>query len=97
VLANLSQGRYQLPWMNPDLTHLLTALDQGDPHAASRVLPLVDDELRKLAALRMAQELPEQMLNAMARRCGHPCDEHDYRRPGAGLVDDRGCWTWRNA
>jgi hypothetical protein len=34
----------------------LNALDQSEPHAASRLLPLVYDELRKLAAQRMAQE-----------------------------------------
>jgi hypothetical protein len=37
-----------------DVTHLLNALEQGDPQAASRLLPLVYDELRKLAARRMA-------------------------------------------
>jgi hypothetical protein len=39
-----------------DVTRLLNALEQGDPHAASRLLPLGYDELRKLAAQRMAQE-----------------------------------------
>jgi hypothetical protein len=37
-----------------DITQLLSALGQGDPHAASRLLPLVYDELRKLATQRMA-------------------------------------------
>ena len=37
------------------VTQLLSALGQGDPHAASRLLPLVYDELRKLAAQRMSQ------------------------------------------
>jgi hypothetical protein len=45
-----------------DVTQLLNALEQGDPHAASRLLPLVYDELRKLAARRMAQEQPGQTL-----------------------------------
>jgi hypothetical protein len=43
-----------------EVTRLLTALDQTDPHAASRLLPLVYDELRKLAARRVAQIWPMQ-------------------------------------
>jgi hypothetical protein len=38
-----------------DVTQLLSALGQGEPHAASRLLPPVYDELRKLAAQRMVQ------------------------------------------
>jgi hypothetical protein len=41
-----------------DVTQLLSALGQGDPHAASRLLPLVYDELRKLAAQQMARDQP---------------------------------------
>jgi hypothetical protein len=41
-----------------DITLLLTALEHGDAHAACRLLPLVYDELRRLAAQRMAQERP---------------------------------------
>jgi len=29
--------------------------------------------------------------------CGHTCDEHDYRRPGACLQEPCPCWTWRDA
>jgi RNA polymerase sigma factor (TIGR02999 family) len=50
----------------PDVTQLLTALERGDPRAASRLLPLVYDELRKLAAQRMAQEQPGQTLQPTA-------------------------------
>jgi hypothetical protein len=39
-----------------DVTQLLSALGQGDLHAASRLLPLVYEELRRLAAQRMARE-----------------------------------------
>ena len=39
--------------MMDDATQLLIALGQGDPHAASRLLPLVYEELRRLAAQRM--------------------------------------------
>ena len=48
------------------VTQLLHALEQGDPHVASRLLPLVYDELRKLAAQRLAQEKPGQTLDATA-------------------------------
>jgi hypothetical protein len=48
------------------VTQLQSALGQGDPHAASRLLPLVYDELRKLAAQRMAQEQPWQTLQPTA-------------------------------
>jgi hypothetical protein len=48
-----------------DVTHLLSALDQGDPHAASRLMPLVYDELRKLAAQRLAQEQPGHTLRVI--------------------------------
>ena len=44
--------------LTTDVTHLLSALDKGDRHAASRLLPLVYVELRRLAAQRMAQEQP---------------------------------------
>src|SRR5262249_3887445 len=47
-----------------DVTRILSAIEQGDPHAAEQLLPLVYDELRKLAAQRMAQESPGQTLQA---------------------------------
>jgi len=46
--------------MNHEVTQLLNALEQGDPHAAEELLPLVYQELRKLAAQRLAQEQPGQ-------------------------------------
>src|SRR2546421_3540891 len=49
-----------------DVTQILSAIDQGDPHAAGQLLPLVYDELRKLAAQRLAQEKPGQTLQATA-------------------------------
>jgi len=45
-----------------DVTHVLCAIEQGDPHAAEQLLPLVYDELRQLAAQRLAQERPGQTL-----------------------------------
>src|SRR5512144_1405298 len=47
-----------------DLTQILSAVEQGDPHAAEQLLPLVYDELRKLASHKMAQEAPGQTLQA---------------------------------
>src|SRR5262245_38370205 len=49
-----------------DVTHILAAIEQGDSQASSRLLPLVYDELRKLAAQKMAQEAPGQTLQPTA-------------------------------
>ena len=49
-----------------DVTHILAAIDAGDPHAAAQLLPLVYDELRKLAAGHMANEKPGHTLDATA-------------------------------
>jgi RNA polymerase sigma factor (TIGR02999 family) len=49
-----------------ELTHILSAIESGDPHAAEQLLPLVYDELRKLAAQRLAHEKPGQTLQATA-------------------------------
>jgi RNA polymerase sigma factor (TIGR02999 family) len=49
-----------------ELTRILSAIEAGDPHAAEQLLPLVYDELRQLAAQRLAQEKPGQTLQATA-------------------------------
>jgi RNA polymerase sigma factor (TIGR02999 family) len=49
-----------------DVTRILSAIEQGDPEAAERLLPLVYGELRKLAAQRLAHEKPGQTLQATA-------------------------------
>jgi RNA polymerase sigma factor (TIGR02999 family) len=49
-----------------EVTQILSAIEQGDPSAAEQLLPLVYDELRKLAAARLAQEMPGQTLQATA-------------------------------
>jgi RNA polymerase sigma factor (TIGR02999 family) len=66
-----------------DVTRILNALDQGDPHAAEKLLPLVYDELRKLAARKLAREDPGQTLEATAlvheaylRLVGGDTDQH---------------------
>jgi RNA polymerase sigma factor (TIGR02999 family) len=47
-----------------EFTRILSAIEQGDPHAAEQLLPLVYDELRKLAAQKLAREKPGQTLQA---------------------------------
>ena len=49
-----------------DVTQILSRIESGDPSAAEQLLPLVYDELRKLAAVRLAQEKPGQTLQATA-------------------------------
>jgi RNA polymerase sigma factor (TIGR02999 family) len=49
-----------------DVTRILSAIDQGDPHASEQLLPMVYDELRRLAAQKMARESPGQTLQATA-------------------------------
>ena len=52
--------------MRSDVTSILSAIEQGDGQAAEQLLPLVYDELRKLAAQKLAQEKPGQTLQATA-------------------------------
>jgi RNA polymerase sigma factor (TIGR02999 family) len=54
-----------LPIMH-DVTRLLNAIAEGEPQAAAQLLPLVYDELRRLAALKLAQERPGQTLSTTA-------------------------------
>ena len=49
-----------------DVTRILSQIEQGDPSAAEQLLPLVYDELRKLAAANLAREKPGQTLQATA-------------------------------
>lgn len=57
-----------LRWISgmTEVTRILGRIEQGDPHAAEQLLPLVYDELRKLAAQKLAQEKPGQTLQATA-------------------------------
>jgi hypothetical protein len=63
LLASVPHGRHHR-WLMIDLPQLLSALEQGDPHAATRLPPLVYDELLRLAAQRTARERPGQTLLA---------------------------------
>jgi len=49
-----------------DVTRILQSIDSGDPRAAEQLLPLVYEELRKLAAAKMANESPGQTLQPTA-------------------------------
>src|SRR5881296_729742 len=49
-----------------EVTRILSAIEEGDARAAEQLLPLVYDELRKLAAQKMTQEAPGQTLQATA-------------------------------
>ena len=51
-----------------EATRILSAIEAGDPHAAEQLLPLVYDELRRLAAQRLAQEKPGQTRMAVPER-----------------------------
>jgi len=53
-----------------DVTRILSQIEQGDPQAAEKLLPLVYEELRKLAAAKLAQENPGQTLQATALERG---------------------------
>ena len=80
-----------------DVTQILSAIEQGDPHAAAELLPLVYDELRGLAAAHLADEKPRQTLQptavvheAYVRLVG----TERARIAGAGLVNlSRPCWA----
>src|SRR3954470_390650 len=63
--AHVQRRRSAVVPMN-DVTHILSAIEQGDPRAPEQLLPLVYDELRKLAAQRLARESPGQTLQATA-------------------------------
>ena len=72
-----------------DVTRILSAIEQGDPSASEQLLPLVYEELRKLAAQRLAQEKPGQTLQATAlvhdaylRLVGHGQHEQSWDNRG---------------
>jgi hypothetical protein len=74
-----------------DVTQILCAIEHGDPQAAEQLLPLVYDELRRLAAEKMAQEKPGQTLQATAldRRVAW-LDEEGYPDLPVIWSDNRG-------
>ncbi len=58
--------RYHVVTVDPQITHILHAIEEGDTKVAEELLPLVYDELRKLAATRLNKERPGQTLQATA-------------------------------
>jgi hypothetical protein len=66
-----------------DVTRILSQIEQGDPQAAEQLLPLVYDELRKLAAAKLAHEQPGQTLQATAL-----VHEAYLRLVGPGVSED---------
>lgn len=71
-----------------EVTRILSAVEQGDPHAAEKLLPLVYDELRKLAAQKLANEKPGHTLQATAlvheaylRLVGEPAENTNDQAP----------------
>jgi RNA polymerase sigma factor (TIGR02999 family) len=81
-----SNRRWRDPLMS-DVTRILTAIERGEPGAAAQLLPLVYDELRRLAAHKMRQEKPGHTLQATAL-----VHEAYIRLLGSGTV---GSWTSR--
>jgi RNA polymerase sigma factor (sigma-70 family) len=79
-----------------DLSQILDLASQGDPQAASKLLPLVYDELRRLAAAKLAQEQPGQTLEATAlvheayvRLVANPGPEPGGETPAEAPPDSR--------
>src|SRR6187399_2087603 len=60
------RGRLAIFIAMSDVTRILSQIESGDPQAAEKLLPLVYDELRKLATIKLAQEKPGQTLVATA-------------------------------
>ena len=82
--SRLVHHRHMLGGMS-EVTQIVNAIERGDPKAAAELLPLVYDELRKLAAARMAEEKPGQTLQATAL-----VHEAYLRLVGGQLFDGRG-------
>jgi RNA polymerase sigma factor (TIGR02999 family) len=75
------------------VTRVLSAIEQGDPSAAEQLLPLVYDELRKLAALRLAHERPGHTLQATASV--HEAYLRLVATPGRRRQSADPCWETR--
>ena len=76
-----------------EVTRILSAIEGGDPQAADQLLPLIYDELRKLAAERMAQEKPGQTLQATA--LVHEADLRLVASPGRESGESKSHWESR--
>src|SRR5262249_20091359 len=69
-----------------EVTSILSAIEQGEPHAAEQLLPLVYDELPQLAAQKLAQETPGQTLQAppVVQEGSRAVVGENKKQPGAG-------------
>jgi RNA polymerase sigma factor (TIGR02999 family) len=76
-----------------DVTRILSAIEQGDPQAAGQLWPIVYDELRRLAAQRLAQEKPGQTLQATA--LVHEAYVRLVANPGGTSGTDPAQWEGR--
>jgi RNA polymerase sigma factor (TIGR02999 family) len=76
-----------------DVTRILSAIEQGDSHAAEKLLPLVYEELRILAAAKLAQEKPGQTLEATA--LVHEAYVRLVAHPGSGSDENEQHWNSR--
>ena len=72
---------------NEQVTRILKAIDEGDAHAAEQLLPMVYEELRKLAAAKLRQENPGQTLQATALVHEAYLRLVDASRPNSGTVE----------
>jgi hypothetical protein len=79
ISPNLSPSSSLGPPIN-EVTRILSAIDSGDPHAAEKLLPMVYDELRKLAAAKLAQEKPGQTHFGGLKTCRHNAFRTGSRR-----------------
>src|SRR2546421_5807062 len=76
-----------------DVTRFLSQIEQGDPQATEKLLPLVYEELRKLAAVKLAQEKPGQTLEATA--LVHEAYVRGVARPGGEPAGAEAYWNSR--
>jgi hypothetical protein len=72
-----------------DVTRILSAIEEGDPSAAEQLLPLVYDELRKLAANQLAKEKPGQTLEVTAAAEAIKSFERRPAEPASRLASHR--------
>src|SRR6059036_4008533 len=89
-----SRGQPTESFSMTEVSRILSAIEQGDPQAAEQLLPLVYDELRQLAAQRLAQEKPGQTLQATA--LVHEAQINTGNRESGRERDSwRSCWFVR--
>ena len=71
-----------------DVTRILSAIEQGDPQAAEQLLPLVYEELRKLAAVKLARKSPGKRSRPLPWSMRRTCDWRVSTRRNTGTAGD---------